>query len=263
MPNNSNKNNLTFIVVAVLALLTIAYSLNNKKKSSDLLPNLATMNEPLAPHFDWLDNIDAPVINNRQELSKVWQSKPRCCVSKRELTQNNREFYKACYVAMQTYPSDEDINAKCLWLMGSALETSEQRLQLYETYMKHYFYYDKKLDHCANCAPANISARIAQSLAGKYIYTDRFDDAIKLLERMNDERSQETSDWVLAELSTQLGKYYLMPEYIGNNINRIKMNYSKLKPTRGSEQLGKRFGKPGRFDKLETVYNKLIKKQKG
>jgi hypothetical protein len=268
MQDQANKKNLTIIAVIVAGLLFIAFSVIPLKKSSDLSSQLSSLHEssmqqPPVPRFDWFDNTNAPAINDRHELSKVWQSKPRCCVKKDELTQNNREFYKACYVAMQTYPSDDDINAKCLWLMGGALETGEQRLKLRETYMKHYFHYDKKLDNCANCAPANISARIAQSLAGQYIYTDRFDEAIKLLERMNDERSQETSDWVLAELSTQLGKYYLKPEYIGNDTGRIKENYLKLKPLKNNESLGKRFGKPGRFDKLEEIHLKLLQKNKG
>jgi len=268
MQDQANKENLIIIAVIVAGLLFIAFSILPSKKSSNLSSQLSTINQSTinhspVPSFDWFDDVDAPEIHNKEELSKVWQSKPRCCVPKRELEQNNRAFYKACYVAMQRFPSNNDIVANCLWLMDGALETREEHIKLNEYFISKFFYYDKPLDRCANCDHANVSARIAQELARQYKSTNRFSEAIKLLERMNDERSQETSDWVLAELSTQLGKYYLKPEYIGNNTGRIEANYLKLKPLKNNETLGKRYGKPGRFDKLEEIHLKLLQKTKG
>ncbi|MCK5662100.1 MAG: hypothetical protein KAI17_01370 [Thiotrichaceae bacterium] len=257
MQDQANKENLTIIAVIVTGLLFVAFSILPSKKSPDMMSQLSTMQQSPVPSFDWFDDVDAPEIHSKEELSKIWQSKPRCCVPKRELEQNNREFYKACYVAMQKYPSDDDIVATCLWLMDGALETRAERIKINEYFIQKYFYYNKPLDRCANCDRANVSVRIARELARQYKSTNRFGKAIKLLERINDERQLDTSDWVIAELSTQLGKYYLSPEYIGNNTQRIEANYLKLKPFRNNETLGKRFGKPGRFDKLEEVYLKL------
>ncbi len=257
MLGKNNKENLIIIVVIVAGLLLLAVSIIPSKKSSELLSQLSSTPQSSVPSFDWFEDIDAPEIHNKEELSKIWQSKPRCCVSKHELQQNNREFYKACYVAMQRYPSDKDINANCLWLMDIALETRDERIKMNEYFIQKYFYYNKPLDNCANCNRADVSARIAQELARQYKATKRFDEAVKLLERINDQRLQNTSDWVIAELSIQLGKYYLDPEYIGNNTQRIEDNYFKLEPFRNNETLGKRNGKAGRFDKLEAVLLEL------
>jgi len=262
MQNNPNRNNLITIIVVVVSLLFMAYALMPDKKASGILSKLSAVHKSPAPEFDWFDNTEASPIHNKEDLSKVWQSKPRCCIAKNDLRKNNREFYKSCYIAMQNYPSNKDITANCLWLMGGALENKEERILLKETFIQKFFYYDKPLDRCANCDHANVSARIARELARYYKSTNRFDEAIKLLERMNDERKQEMSDWVLAELSTQLGKYYLNPEYNGNNFNRIEGNYLSLKESKNNETLGKRYGKPGRFDKLETIYLQL-KEAKG
>lgn len=255
MQDKTNKENLIIIALLVAGLIFIGFSLETNKKTSGILPQLSTI-EPInsastfqpstaqlaepspVAQFDWFDDIDAPQIHNKKQLSKVWQSKPRCCVDKKELQKNNREFYKACYVAIQQYPSNNDIEAFCLWLMDIALESAEERLKHNEYFIKKFFYYDRPLNNCANCAPANVSARIAQQLSRQYKNSNRFDEAVKLLERMSDERHQETSDWVLAELTTQLGKYYLDPQYIGNNFERIKINYIKLEPTKDNEILG-------------------------
>ena len=268
MLDRTNKENLTIIAVIVAGLFFIAFSIMPSKKSSRLSSQLSSIHESTiqkssVPSFDWFDDVDAPKIRNKEELSKVWKSKPRCCVPKRDLERNNREFYKACYIAMQRFPSNDDIVANCLWLMDGALETRAERIKINEYFIQRYFYYNKPLDRCANCDRANVSVRIARELARQYKSTNRFDEAIKLLERINDERQQDTSDWVMAELSTQLGKYYLNPLYIGNDTSRVEINYLKLKPFENNESLGKRFGKPGRFDKLEEIHFKLLKNTKG
>jgi len=222
------------------------------KNNTVKLEKQALQAESIVHYFDWFDEIDAPQINNRKELNKLWSAKSRCCDD--ESKRNNRQFYKACYVGMLNNPADKDLEAHCLWLMDVALEKREQFISHNELFLDKYFYFDKPLDNCANCKPANTSARVAQQVARMYQQDGQLYKAIQLLERMNDERSDETSHWVLAENTTQLAELYELAEYNKDNIDRIKTNYLKLKPHRNSKTLGKTHK---RFDELEKAYFKL------
>jgi len=254
MQNNSNRNNLSIITIIVISLISIAYFLSVKNHNATLAQLSFAEKPSIVPYFDWFEDIDAPQINNRKELDKEWSLKKRCCGE--ESKRNNREFYKACYIGMQHNPADKDLEAHCLWLMDVALESRKQFITHNEVFIKKHFYFDKPTDNCANCAPANTSARIAQQLARMYQQNNQLDKAVRLLERMNDERADETSDWVLAENTTQLAEFYLSPEYEGDSIERIQFNYLKLKPNRNSQTLGKAHH---RFEKLEKVTIKLQK----
>jgi len=238
----------------VIGLVSIAYALH-LKNTTVAQAKLALQESSIVPYFDWFEDIDAPQINNRKELNEIWRLKSRCCDDQSK--KNNREFYKACYIGLQNNPEDKDLEAHCLWLMDVALENREQFITHNELFLDKYFYFDKPTDNCINCEPANTSARIAEQLARMYSQNKQLDKAIHLLERMNDERADETSDWVLAENTTQLAELYLLPEYKGNNFERIQINYLKLKPNRHNKTLGKTHH---RFDKLEKAYFKLQKK---
>ena len=246
---------LALIMVVVIAVL-LMFEFGDKKTVSitELVPVSASLE---TEKFDWFEDVEASALDNVKEVSKLWRSKPRCCKDKEVIQQNNREFYKACYLSMAKYPRDRDIGAVCLWLMPSGVDSKEQRIRIRELFLRDYFYYDRLLDSCANCDHANISARIAMSLARQYKSDKRLDDAISLLEQMNDERRDEMSDWVLAEFSTLLGKLYQEDQLTAEKIERLDKNYQTLLPLKNNKTLGKRSGKSGRFDKFEIVYKQL------
>ena len=246
---------LALIMVVLIAVL-LMFEFDDKKTESltELVPGSASLE---VEKFDWFEDVEASALDNVKEVSKLWRSKPRCCEDKEVIQQNNREFYKACFLSITKYPSDRDIGAVCLWLMSSGVDSKQQRTRIRELFLRDYFYYDRLLDNCSNCDHANISARIAMSLARQYKSDKRLDDAISLLERMNDERRDEKSDWVLAEFSTLLAKLYQEGEFTPEKIDRLEKNYQTLLPLKNNKTLGKRNGKPGRFDKFEVVYKEL------
>ena len=248
-------NLLALIMLVVIAvLLMFEFGDKETKSISELLPGSESIE---IEKLDWFEDIESAALDNVKQVSTLWRSKPRCCEDKEVIQQNNREFYKACYLSIAKHPNDRDMAAVCLWLMPSGLDNKQQRMRIRELFLRDYFYYDRLLDNCANCDHANISARIAMSLARQYKSDKRIDDAISLLELMNDERRDEMSDWVLAEFSTLLAKLYKEDQLTPEKLERLDKNYQALLPFKNNKTLGQRNGKPGRFDKFETVYKQL------
>lgn len=236
--------------------------LSSVDANENIPDTLVSLKPPDIKRFDWFDDIDAPTLKSDDEVSKLWQSEVRCCDDKKVVQKNNREYYKACYQSMAAHPQDRDLAAICLWTMDNAIEKRELRLKHNEYFIQEFFDYDRRTDNCYNCKPANISARIAMDLSYLYHFYDRDNDAITLLEKMNDQRKDEMSDWVIAEFSTWLAKLYLENDSGVDKLARIEANVLTLKQIKDNESLGWRFNKPGRFDKLEAAYLALKNKAK-
>lgn len=229
--------------------------LSNNTQADIEYPNNSRFSSSI-PIPEWYKQIEAVEVNSSAEISKLWQSKPRCCVPKPELTANNQEFFKSCYNYVDTYEnSNQDIATeqavvKCLWLMGDAVDKITRK-ELREYLIKNYTEHDQSTDDCTNCAPANTIVRVAGSLSNNYSSEGNPDAAIRLLEIILDKRSTETSDWVELETLEKLAYLYFKNGASDKQIARIKSGLDKFAANKDERRLKRR------YIKLEKLYSKL------
>ncbi len=197
---------------------------------------------------DWLDDVDAPRVATADEVSALWRSKKRCCIAERKLRANNREFYKACYLAIGEHFDDEELVVKCLWLMTSGAE-GDQRRQIRQYLVDHHFEYRGRTDNCANCAPADTVARVSRSLALDRLAAGRAQEASAVIERVLDERLDETSPWVQVELYESLARAYLELEATEARAARLQTAYERLRAMAATDEPVAR-----RMDRFEAAY---------
>ncbi len=199
------------------------------------------------PKPAWWDQVDAPVLANDDQVSKLWQSKPRCCVADEQLQANNHEFYKACAQSIDAHPDDADLVTKCMWLMPTGAERGDA-ITIRELLVRNYFDFDRRTDNCAHCAPADLIARASQDLAANYASTDRLDEALQTMEKVLDKRADEMSPWVQTELVTFLGRLYLKAGVTQARWERLDKAHGRLAALRGDDTVARRFGA------LDAVY---------
>jgi hypothetical protein len=156
---------------------------------------------------DWFNSVEAPIANTSEDVTNVWQSKKRCCESKRVLQDNNREFYKTCYRAIENHFSDEELVVKCLWLMDSGA-SREQSKKIKRYLVSHFSHHKKNISRCANCAPGDTVARVTLELARMQRSQGSPEESIKLIESVLDQRRDEISPWVKTEIYTALARWY-------------------------------------------------------
>ncbi len=159
------------------------------------------------PKPSWYDSVEAPIATTSAEVSKVWQSKKRCCESKEVLKANNQEFYKTCYRAIENYFSDEELVVKCLWLMDTGA-TREHSLKIKRFLVANFSHHKNNITRCANCAPADTVARVTLELSSRLRRDGNPDESIALVERVLDTRLPEISPWVQTEIYTKLSRWY-------------------------------------------------------
>ena len=192
------------------------------------------------PKPSWYDNVEAPIANTSAEVSKVWQSKKRCCESKEVLKANNQEFYKTCYRAIENYFSDEELVVKCLWLMDTGA-TRDHRLQIKRFLVTHFSHHKNNITRCANCAPADTVARVTLELASMLRRYGNPDESITLIERVLDTRLPEVSPWVQTEIYTKLARWYAEDD--SKRRNRVGYALQNLESIgkSGNESVERRF----------------------
>ncbi len=231
--------------IAVLVALLAACDADPPEVPEQLLANpfQRQMEKPA-----WLDDVEAPRVTTADEVSALWRSKKRCCVSERKLLANNREFYKACYVAIGEHFDDEALVVKCLWLMTAGAE-GDQRRQIRQYLVDHHFGYRGRTDNCANCAPADTVARVSRSLAHDRLGAGRAREASGIIERVLDERLEEISPWVQVELYESLARAYLEAGITEARATRLQAAYERLSALAASDEPVAR-----RMDRLEAAY---------
>lgn len=201
----------------------------------------------------WFNSIDAPEVNNSDEVSTLWQSEKRCCEDAATLLKNNRVFYKSCYNAISKNYNDEQMVVLCLWLMDSGAD-SNQRIELSKFLVENFSKHKNRVDNCANCMPGDTVARVTLELAN---YESRNKEskkvAIERIESLLDSRSDEISYWVQAEIYEFLGDIYLEDGITPERIDRYTKAYNKLNKV-------KEYNEPlaNRFSPIEKRYQLLL-----
>jgi hypothetical protein len=186
----------------------------------------------------WWNTVESPVLGSETEVDRLWQSKPRCCIESSQLDRNNREFFKSCYLTIESHPSDDRVTVKCLWLMDIAVSNKE----IFNEYLlANYFDHNAGTHTCANCAPGDIVARVADDLSTQYERAGKTMAAIELLESVFDRREAEVSAWVQAELYTHLGKLYLKTELTRERKQRIEHANERLLLVKDHETMKQRY----------------------
>jgi len=190
----------------------------------------------------WFNSIDAPEVNNSDEVSTLWQSEKRCCEDSATLLKNNRVFYKSCYNAISNNYNDEQLVVLCLWLMDSGAD-SNQRIELSKFLVENFSRHKNRVDDCANCMPGDTVARVTLELASyesRNNYSKKV--AIERIENLLDSRSDEISYWVQAEIYEFLGDIYLEDGVTPERVNRYAKAYNKLNKIKEyNEPLASRF----------------------
>jgi hypothetical protein len=188
-----------------------------------------TFNEAIAKPA-WWDTTQAPLLTSEVDVDRLWQ-KP---------DHNNREFFKACYGMIETHSADERATVKCLWLMPVAVG-NENKKPIREYLIANYFDHKANTRTCANCAPGDPVARVADDLSTQYEWDGKIRSAIELLEKVLDQRGGDTSPWVQAEIYTHLGKLYLILEVTKERQQRIENAYERLTLIKDHESMKQRY----------------------
>ena len=184
--------------------------------------------ETFLPKPAWVDSIDAPILNTVEDVSTLWQSKKRCCVNKWTLQNNQREFYKACYVAVATHSQDQLLVAKCLQLMDNGMER-DVRYQIHQHYLDKYFYLKSLVDRCFNCSPADPLVNVVLNLAWIENYNDNPQRAIDIVQRVLDERIEEISPYRQMSLYEVLARFYRKTGYSAEQLIVLKAARDRLR----------------------------------
>lgn len=217
------------IVLVILFLIILGC---NEKSKFEI-----TFDKPI-----WFESINAPDVNNSNEVSALWQSEKRCCEDAVKLLNNNRIFYKSCYNAISRNYKDEELVVLCLSLMGYGAD-SNQSIELTRFLIENFSNHKNRVDNCANCMPGDTVARATLKLT---TYESRMSNSkrvpIERIERLLDSRSDEISYWVQGEIYEFLGDIYLEDGVTPERLARYTNAYNKLKKVKDyNEPLARRF----------------------
>ena len=185
--------------------------------------------ETFLPKPEWLDSVGAPVLNSVDDVTTLWRSKKRCCISDRKLKNNQQEFYKACYVAVATHSKDQLLVAKCLQLMDSGMD-EDVRYRINKHFVDNYFELKSPIDRCSNCLPADPIARSSRDLAWQESRRGNPQSAINIAQRVLDERIDEISPHVQLNLYAALAYFYAETGYSAEQLSSLKQARDRLLP---------------------------------
>ena len=229
-----------YISTIILVLIIAGCSEQNKFDS--------TFEKP-----EWFDVVEAPSVHSSSEVRALWQSEKRCCENENTLLKNNRIFYKACFNAISEHYEDEELVVKCLWLMDIGAE-SDQQVQLTRFLVQNFSHHKNSIARCSNCMPGDTVARETLTLAR---YDNRLsntkDTSILLIENVLDNRLDEISYWVQAELYEYLGKLYLESGLNDERLERMEEVFDRFNNV-------KKYNEPldRRYKSFEKVYKVII-----
>jgi len=202
---------------------------------------------------EWFDSIEAPQVDTFDQVDALWRSDKMSSVDPDIALKNSRIFYKSCFIAISEHYEDEDLVVLCLWLMDIGLG-SNNRIQTTKFLVDNFGHHKNSITGCVNCLPGDTVARQTLLLA---MHEGRLenpkDESIRLLENLLDNRVDEISYWVQAEIYAYLGKLYIESEIDDNRLNRMREVYdrfNRVKPI--NEPLNRR------YDSFEKVYQVIL-----
>ena len=184
--------------------------------------------ETFLPTPEWIDSVKVVELSSAKEVSQLWQSKKRCCIAENKLRKNQREFYKACYVAVARNPNDQNLVAKCLQLMDSGMESTVRR-QINEHFVSNYFYFESPIDRCYNCLPADPIANASRDLAWLEYRSDNPHKAIKTVKNVLSARLDEISPFVQMNLYVALAHFYTTTGYSDEELQALLAARDRLR----------------------------------
>ena len=184
--------------------------------------------ETCLPAPDWIDSIKLVELSSAEEVSQLWRSKKRCCIKESKLRKNQREFYKACYVAVARNPNDQNLVAKCLQLMDSGMESTVRR-QINKHFVSNYFYFESPIDQCSNCLPADPIANASHDLARLEFRSDNPRKAIETVKNVLSARMDEISPFVQMNLYVALAHFYTTTGYSDEELQALLAARDRLR----------------------------------
>lgn len=160
----------------------------------------------IAPKPEWWDAVDTPYrVHSYGDLMAAWQGYPRDDAH-RELAE--RQFFKAAYQGILDHSDDPHIVATAIELLGYVVADYPRRTELAEYGINRYFDHQQRTDNCANCMRGDTVQALALNLSQLYASAKRYDDAIRIAERLITERGDDVSPYKLAETWNQLAWIY-------------------------------------------------------
>ncbi len=149
-------------------------------------------------------------IHSFGDLSAMWQSAGHDESSR-------RRFYKLTYQAILDHPGDEHLVALGIDLMAFVADPGD-RLPLLEFGVDHFLLYNQRTDTCANCRVGDTAGTMVRDLADAYVSRGEPEAAIRIIQRLVDERGPDVSDYNLAlTFETMSRAYWNMKD-----VNRAK-----------------------------------------
>ena len=184
--------------------------------------------ETYLPQPDWLASTPVVTINTLSEISDLWKSRERCCVSEKKLTKNNREMYASCY-DMIARGAGNDETFQCIYLMSTGM-SSDIRYELYNRILNEHYEHKSPTNNCTNCAPADKVTRAVSRLASLEYSDGKPQVAIDLVEKIFADRGSEISAFIQVESLAKLAWYYEEQQHISTETyNWLKDTYEKNK----------------------------------
>jgi len=184
--------------------------------------------ETYLPQPDWLASTPVVTINTLSEITDLWQSRERCCISKKKLTKNNREMYASCY-NMIARGAGNDETFQCIYLMSHGM-SSDIRYELYTRILHEHYDHKSPTDKCTNCAPADKVTRTVSRLASLEYSNGKPQVAIDLVEKIFADRGSDISAFIQVESLLKLAWYYEEQQHISTEkYNWLKAAYEKNK----------------------------------
>lgn len=184
--------------------------------------------ETFLPEPEWIDSVKVVELSSAEDVSQLWRSKKRCCINERKLKNNQREFYKACYVAVARNPADNALVAKCLQLMDSGMEP-EVRRQINAHFVSNYFYFESPIDRCSNCLPADPIANASRELAWLEFRANNPHKAIEVVKNVLRARMEEISPFVQMNLYVALAHFYTTTGYSDEELKALLAARDRLR----------------------------------
>ena len=184
--------------------------------------------ETFLPEPEWIDSVKLVELSSAADVSQLWRSKKRCCISEGKLKKNQREFYKACYVAVARNPADKELVAKCLQLMDSGMEPAVRRL-INEHFVSNYLYFESPIDRCSNCLPADPIANASRELAWLEYRSDNPYKAIEVVKNVLRVRMEEISPFVQMNLYVALAHFYTTTGYSDEELKALLAARDRLR----------------------------------
>ena len=184
--------------------------------------------ETFLPEPEWLAKAPLVSLNSYDDINTLWRSRERCCVSKKKLERNKREFYASCHDLISRRPSKE-AKFQCIYLMSTNMELSVRRT-LQQYIVDHYYDYPARTDNCRNCSPADKLARAASDLASIYAYDGDTAGGIALLQRVIRDKQHQMTSFIELETLNRLAFLYKKQGFLTTgNLDQLQQALTRHK----------------------------------